>query len=159
MVEEEHERIITGHYTDLLKQMIADIGEDLTKSTFIVWHEWFENSRNKEVAKLFPALADSFLAINERTYDLKKIVSDWYYFNPDCKGSASIKKVLPVLVPDMTYDGMEIGRGDIAMKKLHDLITGDIPASERSSVIQNLLLYCGQDTLAMVKIFEALKDL
>jgi hypothetical protein len=42
----------------------------------------------------------------------------------------------------MTYEGMEIGRGDIAMKKLHDLITGDIPASERDSVIQNLLLYC-----------------
>lgn len=39
MVEEEHERVITGHYTDLLKQMIADIGDDLTKSTFIVWHE------------------------------------------------------------------------------------------------------------------------
>ena len=159
MVDEEHERVITGHYTDLLKQMIADIGDDLTKSTFIVWHEWFENSRNKEVAKLFPALADSFLAINEHTYDLKKIVSDWYYFNPDCKGSASIKKVLPVLVPDMTYEGMEIGRGDIAMKKLHDLITGDIPAPERESVIQNLLLYCWQDTLAMVKIFEALREL
>jgi hypothetical protein len=39
IVDEEHERVITGHYTDLLKQMIADIGEDLTKSTFIVWHE------------------------------------------------------------------------------------------------------------------------
>jgi hypothetical protein len=59
----------------------------------------------------------------------------------------------------MTYEGMEIGRGDIAMKKLHDLITGDILASERESVIHNLLLYCGQDTLAMVKIFKALKDL
>ena len=59
----------------------------------------------------------------------------------------------------MTYEGMEIGRGDIAMKKLHDLITGDIPESERDSIIHNLLLYCWQDTLAMVKIFEALKDL
>ncbi len=159
MVEEEHERVITGHYTDLLRQMLADIGEDLNKSTFVVWHEGFENSRNKEVAKLFPELADSFLAINDRTYDLKKIVSDGYYFDPACQGSASIKKVLPVLVPDMTYEGMAIGRGDIAMNKLYDLIVDRIPQDERQQAIENLLLYCGQDTLAMVKIFEALRDL
>jgi Domain of unknown function(DUF2779) len=73
-----------------------------------VRHESFENSRNKDVAKLFPDLADSYLAINENTYDLKKIVSDGYFFDIACKGSASIKKVLPVLVPEMTYDGMDI---------------------------------------------------
>jgi len=56
--------------------MLVDIGEDLHRSTFIVWHEGFENSRNKEVAKLYPDLADSFLAINARTYDLRKIVSE-----------------------------------------------------------------------------------
>jgi hypothetical protein len=45
------------------------------------------------------------------------------------------------------------------MKKLHDLITGDITEWDRDSVIHNLLLYCWQDTLAMVKIFEALNNL
>ena len=158
-VDYECEQVITWSYKDLLQQMIADIGADLQTSTFIVRHEWFENSRNKEVAKLFPDLADAFLTINANTYDLKKIVSEWYYFDPACKGSASIKKVLPVLVPDMSYDGMDIGRWDIAMRALHNLINNTTPENERDQIIKHLLLYCWQDTLAMVRIYEALKNI
>jgi len=139
--------------------MIDDIGEDLYSSTFIVRHEWFENSRNKEIAKLFPDLADAFLAINNNTYDLKKIVAEWYYFDIACKWSASIKKVLPVLVPDMSYEGIDIGRWDIAMMALHKLITNETPVHERDQIIKHLLLYCWQDTIAMVRIYEALKEL
>jgi len=155
----ECEQVITWSYKDLLKQMIADIGDDLHKSTFIVWHEWFENARNKDIAKLFPDLADAFLTINERTYDLKRVVSDGYYVDPACKWSASIKKVLPVLVPEMSYDGMEIGRWDVAMRALYDLITHKTAEYERSQIIKNLLLYCWQDTLAMVRIFEAVREM
>ncbi len=158
-VDYECDRAITGRYKDLLKQMLVDIGDDLHKSTFIVWHEWFENTRNKEIVQLFPDLADAYLAINNNTYDLKKIVSDWYYFNTACKGSSSIKKVLPVLVPWMDYTTLEIGRWDIAMVALHDLITNNTLENERNQVIINLLKYCGQDTLAMVKIFESVKEL
>jgi hypothetical protein len=158
-VDYECEQVITWNYKDLLQQMIADIGADLHRSTFIVRHEWFENSRNKEVAKLFPDLADAFLTINANTYDLKKIVSEWYYFDPACKGSASIKKVLPVLVPEMSYDTMDIGRWDIAMRALHHLITHQTPENERDQIIKHLLVYCWQDTLAMVRIYEALRVL
>jgi Domain of unknown function(DUF2779) len=158
-VEYECEQVITWSYKDLLKQMIADIGDDLHRSTFIVRHEWFENSRNKEIAKLFPDLANAFLTINERTYDLKRVVSDGYYFDPACKWSASIKKVLPVLVPEMSYEGMKIGRWDVAMRALYDLITDKTPEHERSQIIKNLLLYCWQDTLAMVRIFEAVREM
>lgn len=158
-VDYECEQVITWSYKDLLQQMLADIWDDLNRSTFIVRHEWFENSRNKEVAKLFPDLADAFLTINANTYDLKKIVSDWYYFDPACKGSASIKKVLPVLVPEMSYDNMDIGRWDIAMRALHKLIANEIPTHERDEIIKHLLLYCWQDTLAMVRIYEALQNI
>ena len=158
-VDYECEQVITWSYKDLLQQMLADIWDDLHRSTFIVRHEWFENSRNKEVAKLFPDLADAFLTINANTYDLKKIVSDWCYFDPACKGSASIKKVLPVLVPEMSYDNMDIGRWDIAMRALHKLIANEIPTHERDQIIKHLLLYCWQDTLAMVRIYEALQKI
>jgi len=158
-VEYECEQVISWSYKNLLEQMITDISDDLHTSTFVVWHEWFENTRNKEIAKLFPDLADSYLTINERTYDLKRVVSDGYYIDPACKWSASIKKVLPVLVPDMSYDGMEIGRWDIAMRALYDLIVDKTPEHERSQIIKNLLLYCWQDTLAMVRIFEAVREM
>lgn len=41
------------------------------------------------------------------------------------------------------------------MKKLHELIDGQITdITKREEVIKNLLIYCGQDSLAMVKIFQ-----
>lgn len=158
-VNEEYDKAITGTYKDLLLQMITDIWEDLEKSTFVVWHKWFENSRNNEVSKIYPELSQAFQTINNNTYDLKDIVANWYYFDIKCKWSASIKKVLPVLVPDMDYTKLEIGRWDIAMHALYDLIINSIPKDNRSQTITNLLKYCWQDTLAMVRIFEALKKL
>lgn len=157
-VDDECEQVVTWTFKDLLQLFIDNIWDDLLTSTFIVRHESFENSRNKDIAKLFPDLADSYLAINERTYDLKKIVSEGYFFDIACKGSASIKKVLPVLVPEMTYDGMDIWRGDIAMRALHQIITWTMQGTERQKAIKDLLIYCWQDTLAMVRIFEALKN-
>ena len=45
------------------------------------------------------------------------------------------------------------------MRALYMLISNTTPPDERDTIIQNLLLYCGQDTLAMVRIFEALKKM
>jgi len=156
-VEYECEQVVVWSFKDLSQLFLANIWADLLTSTFIVWHESFENSRNKDIGKLFPELADQYLAINERTYDLKKIVSDGYYFDTACKWSASIKKVLPVLVPEMTYDGMNIWRWDIAMRALYNVISGKVALEDQEKTIKDLLIYCWQDTLAMVRIFEALK--
>lgn len=159
-VAHESEKVITGGYKDLLQELLTDIGADIDRSTFVVWYKPFENTRNKEVGKVFPDLADSFLRINESTYDIMEIFSQNQYFDLAFHGSSSIKKVLPVLVPSMSYEHMEVGNGAIAMKKLEQLIVGDISDSvQRQDTIKNLLLYCGQDSLAMVRIFEVLKNL
>jgi len=43
------------------------------------------------------------------------------------------------------------------MKKLHELIGGSIVDPVKKQVLlQDLLIYCGQDSLAMVKIFQAI---
>ena len=39
----------------------------------------------------------------DRTVDLMEVVSKAGYVHPDFRGSSSIKKVLPVLAPDITY--------------------------------------------------------
>lgn len=75
-VQFESEKIITGTYQDLITELIADIGDDIHHSSFVVWHEPFEKGRNNEIAQLFPKFADAMHCINEQTYDLKRIVSD-----------------------------------------------------------------------------------
>jgi hypothetical protein len=58
----------------------------------------------------------------------------------------------------MSYEWMDIWKWDIAMKALNDLISWKIKnKEERGELLKNLLLYCGQDSLAMYKIFEVLK--
>jgi len=44
------------------------------------------------------------------------------------------------------------------MKKLHEILAGMIDNNtKKEEVLKNLLIYCGQDSLAMVKIFETLQ--
>lgn len=43
------------------------------------------------------------------------------------------------------------------MKKLHELISGTITDPiTKQTLLQDLLIYCGQDSLAMVKIFQTI---
>ena len=79
--------------------------------TVFVWYEAFEKTRNTEMAGMFPEFAAFFEEVNAHTYDLMKIFSDNLYIHPDFKGRSSIKKVLPVLVPDLSYLDLGIGDG------------------------------------------------
>ena len=69
-------------------------------------------SMNKDMAKLHPEYAAFLEQLNERIYDLGDIVNLGYYLHPGFKGSWSIKHVLPVMVPELSYKGMVIGKGD-----------------------------------------------
>jgi hypothetical protein len=64
---------------------------------------------------------------------------------------------MPVLAPGMDYESLDIGKGDKAARELYKLITRKIAAEERATVIENLLIYCSQDTMAMVRIFEEIQ--
>jgi hypothetical protein len=57
----------------------------------------------------------------------------------------------------MTYEGMEVPDGQAAGLAWELMIRGDSSESERQAKRKALLAYCGQDTLAMVKLLEALQ--
>jgi len=154
-VDSESEKVITWWYKDLLDEFIKDIWEDLDK-TFMVWYSPFENTRNKEIAETFPELSDAFLQINNNTYDLMDIFKKWYFYSLDFKGSNSIKYVLPALVPKMSYDWMEVPNWLVAMQVLNNVIEWNIIWEEKEKQIENLLLYCGQDSLAMYEIYKVI---
>jgi len=153
IVEFESEKVITGSIKDFVSEFVQDIWENRGSSSFLVWNKWFENSRNREIAKLFPEFEDIFHTINENTFDLMEIVTKNMYFDIGFKWSASIKKVLPVLVPEMSYQNMEVANWSIAMDNLFKIISGSI-SENREHLIQELLRYCWQDSYAMLKIRE-----
>jgi hypothetical protein len=69
-------------------------------------------------------------------------------------GSASIKKVLPVLVPELSYDDLEIGDGGEAMTAWPEAMVHG--TRDKEATLKALWDYCRQDTLAEVRIWEFL---
>jgi hypothetical protein len=72
------------------------------------------------------------------------------------KGSYSQKAVLPVLVPDLSYGGMEVADGGMAMDASAKMCAcGD--TEEIAAIRRALLEYCKLDTLGMVRMVEKLQ--
>jgi hypothetical protein len=76
-------------------------------------------------------------------------------------GSASIKAVLPALFPEdkaLNYQSLTIAEGGTASTYLQAMAEGRIAAESLPKIRRDLLAYCKLDTLAMVKIWERLKE-
>ena len=65
--------------------------------------------------------------------------------------------MLPALVPEMSYDGMAVANGQDAGLAWESLVRGGLDQSERERNKKALLDYCGQDTLALVRLLEKLR--
>ncbi len=140
----------------LLEHMKAHIGD---VGSVIVWSKSFEMGCNDAMGALHPEFADFLAGVNARVYDLMEIFANGWYAHPGFMGSASIKKVLPVLVPELSYKDLGIGEGMTAQIRWMRAARGELSAEEASLVYDNLVEYCGQDTLAMVRIYEHLSGI
>jgi hypothetical protein len=89
-------------------------------------------------------------------FDLEKAFSKHFY-HPRFGGRTSIKVTLPTLV-ELSYDGLVIGNGDLAVAKYARMARGEIVGDEARSTREALLMYCKQDTLGMVLLHQALVE-
>ena len=121
----------------------------------IVAYSSYETTILRQLAIALPQYGDRLLALNDRVVDLLKIIRANYY-TPAIGGSYSLKSVLPALAPDMSYADMPIADGLTAAVSYQKMIADDTPDSERAEIKSALLAYCGQDTEAMVRIYDAL---
>lgn len=80
----------------------------------------------------------------------------WYY-TPEMKGSYSIKYVLPALVPELSYNDLDIKEGGTASNTFLSMVNGTFEGDAEETRRQ-LLEYCKLDTYAMVKILEKLLE-
>lgn len=132
------------------------------KGSVIAYHKSFESGRLEELAKDHAVTDSKFqgalLGIIPRLWDLADPFRTGAYVHPHFRGRWSIKAVLPALVPSMTYEGMEIGDGAAAMAAYAQLRDPKLPAAERARLMNALKVYCGQDTMAMVKILDHLYE-
>ena len=78
------------------------------------------------------------------------------YVDPKFKGSWSIKNILPVLVPSLSYKDIDVQNGTQAMVSWEKIVYGKISDDEKTKIYNSLLEYCKLDTLAMYEIYKYL---
>lgn len=156
--EIEHYEFLATDASDPRRDFVSSLCDALGESGSIVVYSSFESQRLSELASWFPESADRVNAIKARLFDLLPIVREHTY-HPAYAGSYSIKSVLPALVPEMTYDGMEVANGQDAGLAWESLVRGGLRCGEHERVRKALLDYCGQDTLAMVRLVDRLRIL
>jgi hypothetical protein len=157
---EHKEFLITVPSHNLTAELAARMGEDMKEDgTMVSWNVSFEKQRNLDLAERHPRYAKKLQDLNDNSMDLMHVFSKGLYVDSAFKGSASIKHVLPVIVPELTYKALGIQKGDQALERWERLIFSDLAEEEKRVIVRDLLEYCKLDTFAMVKIFEYLRGL
>lgn len=126
----------------------------------VVVYSPFEKQCIRVLERAVPELADELEALKRKLLDLAKVVKR-NLAHPAFRGSTSIKAVLTPMVPELSYDEVEIADGMTASVRLHRFMaegqawTTDEYEAER----QRLLDYCELDTLAMVRLLQSMEEL
>ena len=137
----------------LVARMEADFGP---QGSVVSWHASFEKTQIREMRKWFPDKAAFLEDVNDRMVDLEDLFKT-AYVDARFDGSTSIKKVLPVVCPDLNYKDLEVHDGSLAMEAWERLIGAE--AEEADRIARSLLIYCERDTFAMVGIHRFLAEL
>ncbi len=130
-----------------------------TKGSVIVWHKNFERDRNKEMGNHSTHFFKFYQDINDRLVDLKIPFDKDWYATKEFKGSASIKNVLPILVPELSYKNLEIQDGLTTSRIWVETLIEGKHDDQRENKFEDMLKYNTIDTLAMFEIWKVLNSL
>jgi len=153
-----HSEYLADPKKDCRRELAESLIKALEDKGSIVTYTGYEEGVIKEFIKTYPDISEDLNRIIERIVDLEKIIRENYY-HPDFHGRTSLKITLPVLVPEMTYEGMEIADGESATVYFALMALGKYTDEESEKIKKNLLTYCKQDTLAMVEIHKKLLEI
>lgn len=131
-----------------IENLLRDAGNE---GTILVYNVSFEMQRLREIARDFPEYEEGVNKMLPRIADLMVPFRNKAYYKPEMRSSYSIKKVLPAINPDYTYENLEIQEGGAAgMEYLR--ISSLQDEEEICKIRKNLLEYCGRDTWGMAVI-------
>lgn len=140
---------------EFIHQLINDCDNT---GDILVYNISFERGRLQELIEQFPKYREELQSIILRLKDLMIPFQNKWYYTPEMKGRYSIKNVLPALVPDLTYDTLNIQEGGMASSSFLSMVNNTFKGDE-FKLREDLKEYCKRDTYAMVRILEKLKSL
>ena len=116
---------------------------------------FFERGKLNDLIDVFPEYSNELTGIVNRLKDLLIPFQQKWYYTPEMRRSYSIKYVLPALVPELSYNDLDIKEEGTASNTFLSMVNktfeGDVKETRKQ-----LLEYCELDTFAMVKILQKL---
>jgi len=128
-----------------------------TTGSVVAYNAGFERRVLTDLAEAVPAHAAELHSIAARLWDQRDVFR-LYYDHPSFLGSTSIKNVLPVVVPGLSYADLAIQHGDDAQSVWTEMIACQ-DETAKAKLAADLRDYCQLDTYAMVEIQRALEKL
>ena len=135
----------------LLESLLNHIS---TCGSVVVYSAGFEKRVLKDLILHFPEHALSLKSIIKRLWDQLDIFKK-HYTHPDFCGSNSLKNVLPVLVPSLRHEDLDVQDGPEA-QAVWNLMLNTTNEEKKNNMIENLKAYCKLDTLATLEIHKVL---
>lgn len=157
----EHREFLAQPSGDPRRAVAEALVRDIPRDVCVVAYNMsFERMVLKNLADAYPDLADHLLAVCANMCDLMVPFRNGAYYCAAQKGSYSIKAVLPALFPndsELDYHALDgVRNGAEASAAFADL-AGMTP--EQAALVRaSLLRYCELDTLAMVRIWQKLRE-
>ncbi len=142
---------------DPRKEFADRLIEALAREGSVCTYSGYEGRLIRELGEALPDRAGELRSIEARLFDLLPVVRNGYY-NPDFRGSFSIKAVLPVMAAGMGYDDLAISHGQAAAVR-YAAALASTDSKHRERTFEDLRAYCARDTLALAKLREALTSL
>ncbi|MDO8489901.1 MAG: DUF2779 domain-containing protein [bacterium] len=152
-----HSEFLFSESSNPDKALIVALREAMPATgSVIVWNKSFEMTINSRLVDRNPEYRSFLEDINARIVDLKEIFDKQYFVHPDFKGRTSIKRILPVLAPELSYKALDIQEGATASDTWNKIVSGEYSKEVAVQKIQSLKIYCGLDTYAMYAIWKYL---
>ncbi|MFC2041395.1 DUF2779 domain-containing protein [Chloroflexota bacterium] len=154
-----HYSYLTSGTSDPRPALLAELKKAIgNEGSILAYNKGFEEGVLRDMAPAFPEYSGWIEQVCNRLVDLLAPFSNFHYYHPAQKGSASLKRVLPAIT-GRGYDDLGINDGQVASVTFLAANYGDMPEVERAKVISDLEQYCGRDTEGMIWIVEKLREL
>jgi hypothetical protein len=154
----EHFEFLQEELSDPTRRVAELLGEHIDpQGSVVIWYAPFERGVNEEIAKRQPKYGPLIERINRQIVDLREVFCKQHYVHPGFRGSTSIKAVLPVLCPELSYEGLAIREGATASEQWWEMVSDNGSAHKRREIADALREYCKLDTYAMYAIWRFLR--
>ncbi len=154
----QHRDYIMAPGADSRKELLEKLLNEIPPHACVMaYYKQFEERILRNLAEWFPEYSERIDVIIKNMIDLAAPFKNKDFYHWQMRGSYSLKSVLPILIPELKYEGMAIADGEMAMNAYFTMCHSK-DDSEIEDLRKSLLEYCNLDTLAMHSILNKLKD-